>query len=104
MGLAVAPFSPVASKEELFEALDVIGVPSVLKTRRLGYDGKGQVRLESVDDGPKPFTWRLSPRMIRMFVLGSERADGIDREIPQKWFGDRSFVELTRSRYRGVIV
>jgi 5-(carboxyamino)imidazole ribonucleotide synthase len=50
VGLAVAPFSPVASKEELFEALDVIGVPSVLKTRRLGYDGKGQVRLESVDE------------------------------------------------------
>jgi len=50
VGLAVAPFSPVSSKEELFEALEVIGVPSVLKTRRLGYDGKGQVRLGSVDE------------------------------------------------------
>jgi 5-(carboxyamino)imidazole ribonucleotide synthase len=50
VGLAVAPFSPVSSKEELFEALDVVGMPSVLKTRRLGYDGKGQVRLESVDE------------------------------------------------------
>jgi len=56
VGLAVAPFSPVASKEELFEALDVIGVPSVLKTRRLGYDGKGQVRLESVDEAED--AWR----------------------------------------------
>ena len=37
--------------------------------------------LESVDEGPKPFSWRLSPRMVRLFVLGSERSDGLDREI-----------------------
>ncbi|MFC6931137.1 hypothetical protein ACFQHO_12900 [Actinomadura yumaensis] len=35
--------------------------------------------LESIDDGPKPFSWRLSPRMVRLFVLGSERSDGLDR-------------------------
>jgi 5-(carboxyamino)imidazole ribonucleotide synthase len=52
VGLAVAPFAPVASKEELDEALEVIGVPSILKTRRLGYDGKGQVRVADVDEAP----------------------------------------------------
>jgi 5-(carboxyamino)imidazole ribonucleotide synthase len=57
VGLAVAPFSPVSSKEELFEALEVIGVPSVLKTRRLGYDGKGQVRLGSADEAEH--AWRV---------------------------------------------
>jgi 5-(carboxyamino)imidazole ribonucleotide synthase len=56
VGLAVAPFSPVASRDELAEALDLIGVPSVLKTRRLGYDGKGQVRLASVDEADR--AWR----------------------------------------------
>jgi len=56
VGLATAPFSPVSSKEELFEALEVVGVPSVLKTRRLGYDGKGQVRLASVDEAED--AWR----------------------------------------------
>jgi 5-(carboxyamino)imidazole ribonucleotide synthase len=50
VGMAVAPFSPVSSREELEEALDVVGVPSVLKTRRLGYDGMGQVRLRDVAD------------------------------------------------------
>jgi 5-(carboxyamino)imidazole ribonucleotide synthase len=50
VGLGVAPFAPVASKEELDEALEVVGVPSVLKTRRLGYDGKGQARLADVAD------------------------------------------------------
>jgi MoxR-like ATPase len=63
--------------------------------------------LESVDDGPKPFSWRLSPRMVRIFVLGSEPADGLDREIPQKWFGDRSFVEraiVTLASDRGLLL
>jgi 5-(carboxyamino)imidazole ribonucleotide synthase len=50
VGLAVAPFSAVSSREEMAEALEVIGVPSVLKARRLGYDGKGQARLASVDE------------------------------------------------------
>jgi len=63
--------------------------------------------LESVDTGPKPFSWRLSPRMVRLFVLGSERADGLDREIPQKWFGDTSFVErsiVTLASDRGLLL
>ncbi|MFD5320545.1 AAA family ATPase [Streptomyces sp. NPDC127098] len=63
--------------------------------------------LESVDEGPKPFSWRLSPRMVRLFVLGSERADGLDREIPRKWFGDRSFVErciVTLASDRGLLL
>ncbi|WP_327699918.1 ATP-binding protein [Streptomyces sp. NBC_00459] len=63
--------------------------------------------LESVDDGPKPFSWRLSPKMVRLFILGSERADGLDREISQKWFGDRSFVErsiVTLASDRGLLL
>src|SRR3954462_8149986 len=63
--------------------------------------------LESIDDGPKPFSWRLDPRMVRLFVLGSERSDGLDREISQKWFGDRSFVErsvVTLASDRGLLL
>ena len=63
--------------------------------------------LASVDTDPKPFSWRLSPRMVRLFVLGSERADGLDRVIPQKWFGDRSFVErsiVTLASDRGLLL
>jgi 5-(carboxyamino)imidazole ribonucleotide synthase len=56
VGLPVAPFSPVASPEELTEALEVVGVPSLLKTRRLGYDGKGQVPLADVGDAEE--AWR----------------------------------------------
>ncbi|MFI0943532.1 AAA family ATPase [Streptomyces sp. NPDC021020] len=63
--------------------------------------------LESVDDGPKPFSWRLSPKTVRLFVLGSERSDGLDRVIAPKWFGDRSFVErsiVTLASDRGLLL
>ncbi|MET7290584.1 AAA family ATPase [Streptomyces griseoloalbus] len=63
--------------------------------------------LESIDDGPKPFSWRLSPKMVRLFISGSERSDGLDREISQKWFGDRSIVErsiVTLASDRGLLL
>ncbi|TYB83306.1 5-(carboxyamino)imidazole ribonucleotide synthase [Maritimibacter fusiformis] len=47
LGLNVAPYAAVDDAVDLAEALDEIGVPAILKTRRLGYDGKGQVRLSS---------------------------------------------------------
>lgn len=63
--------------------------------------------LESVDDGPKPFSWRLSPRMVRLFILGSQRSDGLARPVAQKWFGDASFVErsiVTLASDRGLLL
>lgn len=50
LGIPVAPFHPVASRPELKAAVDDIGLPCVLKTRRLGYDGKGQVVLRFQED------------------------------------------------------
>lgn len=50
LGIATAPFAPVSSLEELQQAMPDIGYPAILKTRRLGYDGKGQVVLHSAQD------------------------------------------------------
>ena len=47
LGLATAPFAPVASRDELSAALQSTGTPAILKTRRFGYDGKGQARIDS---------------------------------------------------------
>ncbi|MFZ1468345.1 MAG: 5-(carboxyamino)imidazole ribonucleotide synthase [Paracoccaceae bacterium] len=52
LGLATAPFRAVGSEADLAAAVAALGCPSILKTTRLGYDGKGQVRLESPDEGP----------------------------------------------------
>lgn len=49
-GLDTPDFMPVSTREELDQALVRIGAPAVLKTRRLGYDGKGQFRLRTLDD------------------------------------------------------
>lgn len=40
--IPTAPFAPVDSREDLTRAVEAIGLPGVLKTRRLGYDGRGQ--------------------------------------------------------------
>src|ERR687889_2866710 len=50
LGIATAPFFPVASEQEFRQALDHIGWPAVLKTRRFGYDGKGQIMIRQDSD------------------------------------------------------
>ncbi|EPZ38182.1 5-(carboxyamino)imidazole ribonucleotide synthase [Anoxybacillus ayderensis] len=50
VGLPVAPYRLVLKEEELEEAIQEIGIPSVLKTCRGGYDGKGQVVIRCLND------------------------------------------------------
>ena len=52
LGLRPAPFAAVDSEADLRAAADKIGLPAILKTRRFGYDGKGQARLKTADDIP----------------------------------------------------
>lgn len=46
LSIATAPYRAVGAAAELARALEEIGSPAILKTRRFGYDGKGQVRIE----------------------------------------------------------
>jgi 5-(carboxyamino)imidazole ribonucleotide synthase len=46
IGLAIAPFAAVDDKDGLEKAIARIGRPSILKTRRFGYDGKGQTTIK----------------------------------------------------------
>lgn len=50
IGLETAPYRPVNSKEDLLTALEELGYPAILKTTRMGYDGKGQIRLSDPKD------------------------------------------------------
>lgn len=50
LGIGVAGFHAVSSREDLRDGLDRLGYPAVLKTRRLGYDGKGQAVLREARD------------------------------------------------------
>ena len=50
LGIPVPDFADIASREQLEAAVARLGTPCILKTRRLGYDGKGQFRIKSVAD------------------------------------------------------
>jgi 5-(carboxyamino)imidazole ribonucleotide synthase len=63
VGVPVAPWRAVRNERELAEALAAIGLPAVLKTTRLGYDGRGQAVLRRAEDAAPAFA-RLAPHPL----------------------------------------
>lgn len=53
-GLETAPWHDIASADDLTKALDAFGGRGILKTRRFGYDGKGQIRFDGTSKDPSP--------------------------------------------------
>ncbi|HEY0625894.1 MAG TPA: 5-(carboxyamino)imidazole ribonucleotide synthase [Allosphingosinicella sp.] len=69
LGGRPAPFAPASSREELDTALAHIGAPAILKTRRFGYDGKGQARIMSAEDADAAWdAVRGAPCVLEGFV------------------------------------
>ncbi|HEY0182496.1 MAG TPA: 5-(carboxyamino)imidazole ribonucleotide synthase [Rhodopila sp.] len=62
-GVATAPWAPVGSRQELDAAVRRLGLPAVLKTTRLGYDGKGQAMLLQPKDLDAAWE-RLQPKPL----------------------------------------
>ena len=54
-GFATAPFRPITTATDLAAALDAVPLPALLKTSRLGYDGKGQALIERREDATAAF-------------------------------------------------
>ncbi|HEX2215955.1 MAG TPA: 5-(carboxyamino)imidazole ribonucleotide synthase [Xanthobacteraceae bacterium] len=50
LGIRTAPYVAVENRDALKDALETIGRPAVLKTRRFGYDGKGQATIRNAAD------------------------------------------------------
>ena len=59
LGIPTPPFAPVDSEAEFRAAVRDLGLPAVLKTRRFGYDGKGQAVLRTPADAVVP-VWTTS--------------------------------------------
>jgi 5-(carboxyamino)imidazole ribonucleotide synthase len=69
LGLATAPFRAVSSLDDLLAAASAIGPRAILKTRRFGYDGKGQVRLDAQTDLSEAFgALKGAPAILEGFV------------------------------------
>ena len=69
LGLRVAPFADVTDAASLEQAIAHTGLPAILKTRRFGYDGKGQARLMTNEDAPQALADMAgSPAILEGFV------------------------------------
>jgi 5-(carboxyamino)imidazole ribonucleotide synthase len=69
LGIPVAPHRAIHDAAGIAPAVDAIGTPAILKTTRLGYDGKGQRRIGSLADAEAAFgALRPHPLVLEGFV------------------------------------
>lgn len=69
LGLQTAPYRAVNTLADLNAAIATIGTPAILKTRRFGYDGKGQARLNTPEDAASAWASMAdAPSIIEGFV------------------------------------
>jgi len=87
LGLTTAPYAAVNGIEDLTVALARIGAPAILKTTRLGYDGKGQARIRTPDDAEAALAaMQGAPAVLEGFVEFSHEvsviaARGLDGSV-----------------------
>jgi 5-(carboxyamino)imidazole ribonucleotide synthase len=98
----VAPFAPVDSAADLAVAIARTGSPGVLKTRRLGYDGKGQTRLAAGDDPEAAFAAiGRAPAILEGFV-------SFEREISviaaRGWSGEIAVYDVPENQHENHIL
>lgn len=55
LNIPTAPFAAINTEDDVLKAIDAIGLPAVLKTRRMGYDGKGQAMIKTKDEALTAF-------------------------------------------------
>ncbi|MBV8683955.1 MAG: 5-(carboxyamino)imidazole ribonucleotide synthase [Caulobacteraceae bacterium] len=101
-GLPTVGFAQIDSEDELHAALARFGAPLLLKTRRGGYDGKGQVWVRSADDaspafetiGRRPAIAETPADFVRECAVIAARARD----------GQTAFYPLTRSEHEAGIL
>ena len=79
LGIPVPAFEDVASREGLDAAIASVGVPCILKTRRLGYDGKGQFRIREASDADA--AWQALGAQAQQVGLILEAFVPFEREL-----------------------
>jgi 5-(carboxyamino)imidazole ribonucleotide synthase len=85
LGLKTAPFFAIDNREDAAKAFEKLGAAGVMKTRRFGYDGKGQAKVASGDDAARAFeVFKSAPSILEGFidftfeasVIAARAADG----------------------------
>jgi 5-(carboxyamino)imidazole ribonucleotide synthase len=99
LGLKTPTFAAVDSRIDLEQAVAKVGFPAVLKTRRLGYDGKGQYRLRSAADlapawaalGGVPLileAWIAFEREVSVIAVRAQDGEFRTYPLTQNWHAD----------------
>jgi 5-(carboxyamino)imidazole ribonucleotide synthase len=102
LGIPTPPFAAVDSLEELHEAVNRTGLPAVLKTRRLGYDGKGQQVLRAIGDYDS--AWQAQggvPLILEGFVPFQREVSAL---ALRGRAGETAFYPLVENRHRDGIL
>jgi len=79
LGIPLPPFADIGSREELAARVGEFGLPCILKTRRLGYDGKGQFRIRT--DADIDAAWAALGAQVEQTGLILEGFVAFQREV-----------------------
>ncbi len=102
LGIPTTKFAVIHSADELHQAVQKIGLPAVLKTCRLGYDGKGQWVLRSNEDvGRIKNEIPSAPLILEKFVKFSRELSILAVRARD---GATSFYPLVENHHRGGIL
>jgi len=102
VAIRTAPFHPVNAPGDLEAALEVTGLPVVIKTRRMGYDGKGQAMAETAQDAAAAVA-KLGPaNLIAEGFVHFRRELSIVAAAGRD--GSRIFYPLTENHHRDGIL
>lgn len=102
LGIPTAEFAAVNDPGELKNAVETLGLPAVLKTRRLGYDGKGQRWLKTITDLDSAWEELGKTPLILESVVPFEREVSILAVRNQQ--GETAFYPLTENRHEDGIL
>jgi len=101
IGIATPPFAAIGSQAELETAVSPMGLPAILKTRRLGYDGRGQIRLMTAADVVGAYERLGAPGILEGFCA-------FEREVSiiaaRGWDGAIVHYDLCENEHEGGIL
>ncbi len=103
LGIPCSLYAPIDSFDDLERAANEIALPAVLKTRRMGYDGKGQRVLQSSEDlGDAWADLGGQPLILEKFVEFRRELSII---AARSTTGDIAYYPLTENRHKnGILV
>lgn len=102
LGIRTAPYASVDSEQDLREAVSQLGLPAILKTRRFGYDGKGQFVIRTEADIATAWqTLGRMPLILEGFVTFSREVSII---AVRSQHGETAFYPLSENVHRDGIL